>query len=58
MLLFAGDGNVLWDCINVLTPQTVKEIRSRGGIKAIAISHPHFYTGTIQTCMLDGNAND
>ena len=36
---------MLWDCINVLTADTIKEIRSRGGVQAIAISHPHFYTG-------------
>lgn len=31
--------------MNILTPETVKEVRSRGGLQAIAISHPHFYTG-------------
>ena len=41
----AGAGNVLWDCINVLTPDTIEEVQSKGGVQAIAISHPHFYTG-------------
>ena len=41
----AGAGNVLWDCINVLTSEAVKEVCRRGGVQAIAISHPHFYTG-------------
>jgi hypothetical protein len=37
-------GNVLWDCIAVLDDATVATVKSLGGIKAIAISHPHFYT--------------
>lgn len=37
-------GNVLWDCINVLTEEAKETVRRLGGIKAIAISHPHFYT--------------
>lgn len=45
MLSVIGEGNLLWDCINVLTEQTKEQVRKLGGIKAIAISHPHFYTG-------------
>lgn len=37
-------GNVLWDCISLLDDATVAEITARGGLAAIAISHPHFYT--------------
>ena len=43
----AGAGNVLWDCINVLTPEAIEEVSGRGGVQAIAISHPHFYTGMV-----------
>ncbi|CAL5227191.1 g10108 [Coccomyxa viridis] len=45
LLIQTGAGNVLWDCINVLTPDTIREVKSRGGVQAIAVSHPHFYTG-------------
>jgi len=38
------NGNVLWDCIAFLDDATVAAIKARGGLKAIAISHPHFYT--------------
>jgi hypothetical protein len=38
------DGNVLWDCISLLDEQTIAFIRSKGGLSAIAFSHPHFYT--------------
>ena len=35
---------MLWDCITVLDDDTRAHIRSLGGIRAIAVSHPHFYT--------------
>src|SRR5438874_10107071 len=38
------DGNVLWDCISLIDDQTVTAVRALGGLKAIAISHPHFYS--------------
>lgn len=38
-------GNVLWDCISFLDDATIEIINSFGGLKAIAISHPHFYSG-------------
>ena len=37
-------GNLLWDCITLLDGQTAAELNARGGICAIAISHPHYYT--------------
>ncbi|KAJ3498327.1 hypothetical protein NLG97_g1209 [Lecanicillium saksenae] len=37
-------GNVLWDCISLLDADTIRFIKSKGGLKAIAISHPHFYS--------------
>jgi hypothetical protein len=37
------DGNLLWDCVSVIDEQTIERINSLGGIRAIAISHPHFY---------------
>jgi hypothetical protein len=41
-------GNVLWDCFSFLDDATVEEVRRRGGIAAIAISHPHFYSSMIE----------
>ena len=37
-------GNVLWDCIALLDDATMRTIGDLGGIAAIAISHPHYYT--------------
>src|SRR4051812_10643649 len=43
-LVITPAGNVLWDCLSFLDDATIAIIRSFGGIKAIAISHPHFYS--------------
>ncbi len=37
-------GNVLWDCFSYIDDATVEAVRARGGIRYIAISHPHFYS--------------
>ena len=44
ILVRTPGGNVLWDCIAPLDAATVALVKGLGGIKAIAISHPHFYT--------------
>jgi glyoxylase-like metal-dependent hydrolase (beta-lactamase superfamily II) len=43
LLVETPDGNVLWDCISFVDDATVAEINRRGGLAAIAISHPHYY---------------
>jgi glyoxylase-like metal-dependent hydrolase (beta-lactamase superfamily II) len=47
-LIETTEGNILWDCISFLDDATVAEVRRRGGIAAIAISHPHFYSAMIE----------
>ncbi|MEB6377390.1 MBL fold metallo-hydrolase [Leclercia adecarboxylata] len=44
ILLQTPQGNVLWDCIANLDPATYTLVNALGGIDAIAISHPHYYT--------------
>jgi hypothetical protein len=44
LLVRTSDGNVLWDCISLLDGATVAIVRALGGLKAIAISHPHYYS--------------
>lgn len=36
--------NLLWDCIAYHDEQTLDTLKAMGGIDAIAISHPHYYT--------------
>jgi glyoxylase-like metal-dependent hydrolase (beta-lactamase superfamily II) len=43
-LLTSPGGNILWDCIPLLDEATKTFIREQGGLKAIAFSHPHFYS--------------
>jgi hypothetical protein len=40
-------GNVLWDCVAHLDDATVQRLKELGGVAAIAISHPHYYTTMI-----------
>jgi len=48
LLLRTQGGNVLWDCIAPLDAATVTMIEGLGGVDAIAISHPHFYTTMVE----------
>jgi len=42
------DFNILWDCITYLDDVTVKKIKEMGGIDAIAISHPYYYSTQVE----------
>jgi glyoxylase-like metal-dependent hydrolase (beta-lactamase superfamily II) len=43
-LTITPEGNVLWDCVSLLDAATFEIVQALGGIKAIALSHPHFYS--------------
>ena len=63
LLLRTDKGNVLWDCIATLDAATVTAIKGLGGIQAISISHPHFYTTMVEwarafDCHIHLNAAD
>jgi glyoxylase-like metal-dependent hydrolase (beta-lactamase superfamily II) len=48
LLVQTDRGNVLWDCISFLDEETVQAVQQLGGISAIAISHPHYYSSMIE----------
>ena len=48
LLVRAAAGNVLWDCIPLVDEPVVEAVRALGGVQAIAISHPHYYSGMIE----------
>src|SRR5204862_6046315 len=48
LLLQSPEGNLLWDCITLLDDETADAIDARGGIRAIAISHPHYYSAMVE----------
>lgn len=41
-------GNVLWDCMAYLDDEVEAAVRQRGGLAAIAISHPHYQTTMVE----------
>ena len=43
LLVWTPAGNLLWD-LAPMTPALVEAVRDAGGVAAIAISHPHFYS--------------
>ena len=48
LLVQTPEGNLLWDCITLLDEPTTAVVKALGGIQAIAISHPHYYS-----CMVE-----
>jgi len=56
LLLITPHGNVLWDCISLIDDATVTLIKGLGGLEAIAISHPHFYTTMVDWSRAFGDA--
>jgi hypothetical protein len=48
LLARAPGGNVLWDCVALVDGATVDIVRALGGVRAIAVSHPHYYTTVVE----------
>jgi glyoxylase-like metal-dependent hydrolase (beta-lactamase superfamily II) len=45
LLVPLGDRLVMWDCVTYFDDDAAAEIERRGGLAAVAISHPHYYSG-------------
>jgi hypothetical protein len=56
LLVPTPNGNVLWDCISLIDDETVGEVENRGGIEAVAFSHPHFYGSMVEWSRAFGGA--
>jgi hypothetical protein len=48
LLVQTPGGNVLWDCISLIDAPTIAALNALGGVQAIAISHPHFYSSMVE----------
>ncbi len=48
LLVRSPVGNILWDCISLVDPVMVEVLQGLGGLSAIAISHPHYYTTMLE----------
>ena len=55
LLIQRPGGNILWDCITVIDDETVAAVEQLGGISAIAISHPHYYSSMAAWSRAFGN---
>jgi hypothetical protein len=55
LFLRTPKANILWDCISLLDEAVVEAIQALGGISAIAISHPHYYSSMIEWSRAFGN---
>jgi glyoxylase-like metal-dependent hydrolase (beta-lactamase superfamily II) len=40
--------NLMWDCITYLDKCTIEAIKELGGMSAIALSHPHYYSAQVE----------
>ena len=47
LLAESPQGNVVWDMIPLVDDAAVEAVRARGEVRAIAISHPHYYSGMV-----------
>lgn len=48
LLVEGRDGNILWDCVTLIDDATIAAVGERGGLSAIALSHPHYYSAMIE----------
>ena len=48
LLVPDGDANLMWDCVTLFDAGAAAAIEARGGLSAIAISHPHYYAGMVE----------
>jgi glyoxylase-like metal-dependent hydrolase (beta-lactamase superfamily II) len=55
LLLPTDAGNILWECVSLVTDEAVAVLKARGGVDRIVISHPHFYAAMAEWSEALGN---
>lgn len=48
LLIQSDQGNVLWDCVSLIDDETIERVNALGGVSAIAVSHPHYYSSAVE----------
>lgn len=48
LLVRTAHGNILWDCMSLFNDEISAKINELGGISAIAMSHPHYYSTIVE----------
>lgn len=56
LFLQSPGGNILWDCVPLLDLAVVECLKALGGISAIAVSHPHYYSSMVEWSRAFGGA--
>jgi glyoxylase-like metal-dependent hydrolase (beta-lactamase superfamily II) len=56
LLVQTPQGNVLWDPTSLLDDATIAAVQKRGGLAAIAVSHPHLVGSIVEWSKAFGNA--
>lgn len=56
LFLRSTEGNFLWDCLTLIDRATIEIIQSFGGLRGIAVSHPHYYTTVVEWSRAFGGA--
>lgn len=56
LLLETDAGNILWECVSLVTDEAVRALKARGGVDKIIISHPHFYSAMTEWSAAFGGA--
>ena len=47
LFLPTDTGNILWECVSLVTNAALDALKARGGVDRMVISHPHFYTSMV-----------
>jgi hypothetical protein len=48
LLLQKQGGGFLWDCVSLIDASTVALVKALGGLSALAVSHPHYYSSMVE----------
>jgi len=48
LLVQTDSGNVMYDCMSYVDDEGVEAVKKLGGIKAMCMSHPHFYDSMVE----------
>jgi hypothetical protein len=56
LLVETPAGNVLWDAVSLVDEETVAALEARGGVSALAMSHPHMFGSMVEWSHAFGGA--
>jgi glyoxylase-like metal-dependent hydrolase (beta-lactamase superfamily II) len=48
-------GGFIWDCTSLVDDAVVAKVRKQGGARAMAVSHPHFYSAMVEWSLALGD---